>query len=90
MFKWLKEISLNGFPFPTSVDGAKPASARLLFSHLSFYVAIFCVAADKPQAWTAIAFFSICTMLYMFKEIDKLKFNAQERSLEIEDEHESK
>lgn len=83
MLKWLTD----GIPFPTSKDGDKPASARLLFSHVSFWLAAVCVALDKPQSWTAIAFFSICTVLYMFKEIDKLKFNAQERSLEIEDEH---
>lgn len=89
MLKWLKGRLEQGFQLPAAWNGKVPASERLLFSHLSFYLAFTCVALNAEQAWTAIAFFGLCTVLHMFKEVDKLKFSGSERSLEISDEPEA-
>ena len=61
------------------------SSSRLHFTHVSFYIAASCVMLNAAQSWTAISFFTICCILYMFKDIDKLKFSAKEQSVEIED-----
>lgn len=85
---WLRKTLEQGLKLPTAWNGKVPASERLLFSHLSFYVALWTVVTNQPQSWTAIAFFSLCTVLHMFKEVDKFSFNARERSIEIEDKNE--
>lgn len=64
------------------------SSSRLHFAHVSFYIAAVCVSLNAAQSWTAIAFFSICCILYMFKDIDKFKFSAKDQSVEVEDSHE--
>lgn len=73
---------------PTAWNGKVPASERLLFSHLSFYVALWSVITDQRQQWVAICFFGLCTVLHMFKEVDKFKFSGRDRSIEIEDTNE--
>lgn len=66
-------------------DNQKPPSSRLHFTHVSFYIAAACVIFNAAQSWTAIAFFTICCVLYMFKEIDKFKFSAKDQTVEVED-----
>jgi Ca2+/Na+ antiporter len=85
VFKFLAKWGTEGIKFPLAFDGAKPASARLLFSHVSFWIASVLLVMNKEQTWTAIAFFSICTLLYMFKEVDKFKFSAKDQTVEVED-----
>lgn len=83
MLKWLHNIGTRGLKLPLAWNGKVPASERLLFSHLSFYVALWAVITDQKQAWTTIAFFVLCTVLHMFKEVDKFKLSRE--SVEIED-----
>jgi hypothetical protein len=87
----LKLSGTRGLYFPLAFDGLKQApSARLLFAHVSFYIAALSVVALHLNSSlltatiTAILFFLLCTVLYMLRNLTKAKFDLDDKSVDLE------
>jgi predicted glycosyltransferase involved in capsule biosynthesis len=86
----VKLSGTRGLYLPLAYDHAKPASARLFFAHVSFYIASTSVIALHfsssllSASITAILFFLLCTVLYMLKDLTKAKFDLDDRSVDLE------
>lgn len=82
-------------PHAHDAANSKP-SVRLLFAYIAFLVAIISIVALHKHkdllvaTWTAIAFYCICTVLYMFKGVTSFKADLDDQSLEIGDSTENK
>jgi hypothetical protein len=98
--KKLKEWSETGLRLPGAYDVKNgKASVTLMFAWISFFVAIISVVMghfkqlDLSATWTAIGFWFLCTALYMLRKLQKLKFDADDKSIELDggdDEEEKK
>jgi len=93
----LRISGTRGLYMPLAWDGdKKPASARLLFAHISFWVAVISVVALHfwssilPATTTAILFFMLCTILYMLKNLTKAKVDLDDKSIDLEADAEPK
>jgi hypothetical protein len=92
-----KQWNNPGMNVPLARDGEKP-SVTLLFAYISFIVAVLSVVythiyPDKiTPAIVSITFWSIALLIYRVRKIDKLKFDLDDRSFELDasDEEETK
>lgn len=79
---------------PTTNEGA--GNARLYFAHVAFYVASASVAWLQFRAepvvasLVAVAFFTICTVLYMFKSLTGFKVDLDDKEIELSSNFEEK
>ncbi len=85
----------KGLKVPHAYDAAtKLPSARLLWAYVAFVLATISVIAlhARPQlliaTWTSIAFFVICTALFMLKNLHSFKADLDDQSVELTSEAE--
>lgn len=87
----IKLSSTRGLYLPIAYDGPrKPPSARLFFTHVSFYIAALSVILLHAKielltaSITAICFFALCTVLYMLRDLRKAKLDLDDKEIELE------
>lgn len=89
----LKTALKEGFSVPLIKDEGKP-SATLTFAYASFLVAIaaevyFILNGDHlASTATAIIFWALAVVFYRMRKIDKVKFDLDDKSLELDAEDE--
>lgn len=91
----LEFSSKNGTYLPMAYDGAtgKP-SVTLFFSYVSFLINIvaivylFCKPDNVSPAIASLMLFVICVVLYRIRNLDKVKFDLQNKSIELDGEDE--
>lgn len=85
-----KEWNNPGVNVPLANDNGKP-SMTLLFAYISFIATILSliyihIFPDRIMpTLVSILFWTISLVLYKMRQVDKLKFDLEKRSLEIED-----
>ncbi len=85
--RWCKE-GLH-LPYAHDAEKGKP-SATLLFLYVSFMIAACSVIALHFKAslliasGTAIMFWALCMVFYRLRKLDKVKFDRDDKSLEID------
>jgi len=90
MKEFWKSLSTNGIHVPFIFDGetGKP-SITLMFAYVTFVLAVISLVALHFRSElltatiTSITFWAVAVVLYRMRKIDKLKFNLEERSVEV-------
>lgn len=96
MLNKIKDWSENGIKFFMAWDSStdKP-SATLFFSYVAFILSVISVIVlhFRPDLFvgsaTTITLWVIATVLYMFRRLQKAKFDLDDRSFELEGEEEN-
>lgn len=82
---------MKDFEFPFALDKVTgKSSATLFFAYVAFMVALlatgYLVYKDAiAGATSALMLFFGCLVLYKMRHLDKMKFDIEKRSLELED-----
>jgi hypothetical protein len=88
IYKYLTE---KGIPMPLGYDPvSKKPSITITFAHFTFTIAVFAVfrylnnMCNIMQVLVCIMFWSMSTVFYLIRQINKAKFNLQQQSFEFE------
>jgi hypothetical protein len=84
---WQK-LNLNGIPLPMAQDASKGPSFTLLCAYLAFILAVGCIirlTVTDPLmgAASSILLFVVCAVLYRIRNLDKAKFDLDDKSFEL-------
>lgn len=89
--KKLQEWAETGLRLPGAYDNKTgKASVTLMFSWISFAIAAISVIMlhfkqfDATATWTAIGFWVMGTVLYMLRKLQKVKFDADDKEIELD------